>query len=101
MAEEKINPNEIPMEPCFRPDGSFDFGAFLRAPQVLGALVFIIGGLGLSFVVTYVLKVESNFVCFTVMLLSGFASFSGAENISKYYNAQREARDARMGKGKK
>ena len=100
MANEKFDPNEIPVEPCFRQDGSFDLGAFLRAPQVLGALVFIIAGLGLSFVVTHVLKVENNFVCFTVMLVSGFASFSGAENIAKYYNMQREARDARMGKGK-
>lgn len=100
MANEKFDPNEIPVEPCFRPDGSFDLGAFLRAPQVLGALVFIIAGLGLSFVVTHVLKVENNFVCFTVMLVSGFASFSGAENIAKYYNMQREARDAHMGKGK-
>ena len=100
MANEKIDPNEIPVEPCFRKDGSFDLGAFLRAPQVLGALVVSIAGLGLSFVVTHVLKVENNFVCFTVMLVSGFASFSGAENIAKYYNMQREARDAHMAKGK-
>ena len=99
MANEKFDPNEIPVEPCFREDGSFDLGAFLRAPQVLGAIVFIIAGLGLSFLITHILKVENNFICFAAMLICGFASFSGAENISKYYNAQREARDARMGKG--
>ena len=101
MANEKFDPKEIPVEPCFREDGSFDLGAFLRAPQVLGAIIFIVAGLGLSFLVTHILKVENNFVCFAVMLICGFASFSGAENIAKYYNMQREARDAHMGKGKK
>lgn len=100
MANEKFDPNEIPVEPCFRQDGSFDLGAFLRAPQVLGALVFIVLGLGICFLVTNVLKVESNFVCLMVMLLCSFACLSGAESISKYYNMQREARDAHMAKGK-
>lgn len=101
MAKEKFDPNEIPVEPCFRPDGSFDLGAFLRAPQVLGAIVFIVAGLGISFLVTNVLKVDSPFICMMVMLLCGFSALSGAESISKYYNMQREARDAHMGKGKK
>lgn len=100
MANEKFDPNEIPVEPCFRPDGSFDLGAFLRAPQVLGALVFIVAGLGICFLVTHVLKVDNNFVCMMVLMVCGMASLSGAESISKYYNMQREARDARMAKGK-
>lgn len=101
MAKEKFDPNEIPVEPCFREDGSFDLGAFLRAPQVLGALIFIIIGLGISFLVTNVLKVESPFVNMLVLMLCGFSCLSGAENISKYFNMQREARDAHMGKGSK
>lgn len=100
MENNKPDPNEIPVEPCFRPDGSFDLGAFLRAPQVLGALVFIVGGLGICFLVTHVLKEENNFICMMVLMLCGMSSLSGAESIAKYFNMQREARDARMGKKK-
>lgn len=98
MAEQKINPEEIPVEPCFRMDGSFDFIAFICAPQVLGAIVFIIVGLGICFLVNNVFKVENNFICMMVLMLCGFSSLSGGETIARYYNMQREARDARMGK---
>lgn len=98
MAEHKFNPEEIPVEPCFRADGSFDLIAFVRAPQVLGAIIFIIAGLGICFLVNNVLKVENNFICMMVPMLCGFSSLSGGENIARYYNMQREARDARMGK---
>ena len=94
MPENKQKPDEMPvMEPCFRPDGSFDFGAFFRAPQVFGGILTIVICLSVCYLVTDIIKVESNFICMMVLMACGLSSFSGAESIVRYFNAQREARD--------
>ena len=94
MSNTPENNNQLPlMEPCFRADGSFDFGAFFRAPQVIGSLISITVSLLICFLVTEVFQIEGNFINMMVMMVCGLTSLSGAEGIVRYVNAQREARD--------
>ncbi len=81
----------MPLIPCFRPDGSFDFKLFITSPQVVFGGIFIIAGILASFLFTYVWPIESNFIGMMVLMLCTFVSFSGAETIVKYVNTSREA----------
>lgn len=76
--------------PCFRPDGSFCFSAFIRAPQVIAGMIFILFGLLLSYVFTHLVTLESNALDMLLLLFCCFTCFSGANSILQYLNGQRK-----------
>lgn len=81
------------MPPCFRKDGSFDFVAFLFAPPVLMGLILIILGLVACFLVSYVFSIPSKPVNAIILMICALTCFSGADNILRYLNTQRELKN--------
>ena len=91
----KKQQQEIPeIPPCYRPDGTFDFRAFLIAPQVLSGIISIVIGIGASIVIN-ILDLESSVANMLSMILCCVFCVSGCDGILKYLNAQRAARDQR------
>lgn len=77
---------------CYRENGRFDFGAFLRLPQVWGSLVLIVLGLGGS-VVLCRLRLEDSFWSMALPMACCFLSLLGAERINASLGLQRAMRD--------
>lgn len=87
--------NEKQIVSCFREDGSFDFGACVRAPQVVGGVLLIFGGLLISYLLNTVIQLGNKPVAMLISLFCCFLCFSGAGSLVNYINAQREAKEKR------
>ena len=81
------NPENYERHACFRPDGSFDFHAFITEAQVVSGLITIVIGLGLSFVVAKFVNVSQTAMLFITLFLMVIA-FSGAQQITKYFQEE-------------
>ncbi len=87
MDPNENKPGHYEQHTCFRPDGSFDFHAFITESRVVSGIITIIIGLALSFVVSNYMNLSRTLTLFVTLFLMVIA-FSGAQQITKYFNEE-------------
>lgn len=86
---------------CFRPDGSFDLGLFLRSPQVLSGLIFVAAGILGSIAVNLWVASRSRMLSMFLLMFCTFTCLSGGDTLVRCINFQLQAKNKNGNQNKK